>query len=100
MFILLSLCLRLLAKTRYVMVSQNPLLLALLGFLQKSYVSLTLKQSALANNSGNKCKWINIVYGVKSQDNLFSLFYGTVQRYISFIQMITDVKCCLCTVYV
>ena len=51
-----------------------PFLQPQLDFLDKRYVSMTLKRAALATNSVNKFLWINIVNGVKIQDIMFILW--------------------------
>ena len=47
---------------------KTPYLYALLGFLQKSYVSMALEKAALVKNSANNFLWINIEYGVEIRD--------------------------------
>ena len=63
---------------------KTPFLVATVSFffffLQKNYDSMTLKKAASAKNSANKHLWINIVYGVKIQDTMFILCFGSTSK--------------------
>ena len=62
------------------MLSQNPfpVTLTLLDFLQKNFVSMTLKKAGSAKNSANKSLWINIVCGVHIHNIMCILCFSII----------------------